>query len=295
MYDRTLWEPRPNDSLIYRMDGRTKIILLGFIALAAVIIDSPRSLLLLFWLVLFMHCWTKADFARWRILILFLLLSMWGGMVSQALFYSQEPRTEIACVIAPGTPVLGSLTGGVYLYREGILYGAQQALRSGIMLAAGLLVCWNTDPRQLLRVMVYWRMPYEFAFMLTTGMRFLPVVFNETAVVLTAQRLKGFKPMHSFSVNKMIQTAFQTLLPILARVLRRAEMLALSVESRGFGRGINRIKLLKWPVGEKLVCLVAGCLLLGLVVLKTLNSLQYNGLVYFPAWNYLYSFVVIWI
>ena len=294
MYDRTLWETKPNDTLIYKLDGRTKLIMLGVLALTAVIIDSPRSLLLLFWFTLLLHSLSKATFSHWRVLIVLLLLSMWGAMVSQALFYNQEPRTELACLISPGTPILGYLTNGVYLYREGLVYGAEQALRSGIMLSSGLLICWNTDPRQLLRVMVYWKMPYEFAFMLTTGMRFLPVVFNETAVVITAQRLKGFEPIHSFSITRVMQTAFQTLLPILARILRRAEILALSVESRGFGRGIHNIKMILWPRTERYLCMLAVTTLLCMITLKAVYALQYNGLVYFPVFNNLYNFVVVW-
>ena len=104
---------------------------------------------------------------RWKLLSLFVLLGMWGTMMSQALFYNQEPRTILACLVPPLTPLVGALTGGVFVYREGLEYGAVQALRSGSMMAAGLLLVWTSDSRSLLRSLIAWKLPYELSFMLT--------------------------------------------------------------------------------------------------------------------------------
>ena len=295
MYNRTLWEAMPNESFIYCLEGRTKLIILGVIALAAVIVDSPRTLLLLLWAELFLHAFSRSSFARWQVIMSLLLLTMWGTMASQALFYNQEPRTEIACLVAPAVPVLGSWTGGVYLYLEGLEHGAVQALRSGIMLLAGLLVCWNTDARQLLRVLIYWNFPYEFVFMLITSLRFLPVILNEADTVLTAQRLRGGINGRMISPIRAIRLTFRTLLPILARSMRRAETLAMSVESRGFGRGTHPAYLEDWPRLEKCCCLAGFVGLFGIVTLKALYSLQYNGACYFPSLSGWYDFAQWWL
>lgn len=295
MYNRTLWEAMPSDSLIYNLECRTKLVWLGIIAMAAVIIDSPRTLLILLWIVLLLHSLTRPSVARWRVIMLLLLLTMWGTMVSQALFYNQEPRTEIACLITPTTPFLGALTGGLYLYREGIEHGAEQAMRGGIMLLSGLLVCWNTDSRQLLRVLIYWQVPYEFVFMLITSLRFLPVLMNEADAVLTAQRLRGGESCKSLSPVRIVRLTFRTLLPILARSLRRAETLAFSVESRGFGRGSHLVALGEWPFIEKGCCGLGLLCILSVVAMKAAYSLQYNGFIYFSVLGSVYDYVQWWL
>lgn len=38
-------------------------------------------------------------------------------------------------LISPDFPFLGSLTGGLYIYREGIIYGAVQGMRTASMIA----------------------------------------------------------------------------------------------------------------------------------------------------------------
>lgn len=68
-------------------------------------------------------------------LSIFLLLGLWGSISSQALFFAQNPRTPLFMLISPDFPFLGSLTGGLYIYREGIIYGAVQGMRTASMIA----------------------------------------------------------------------------------------------------------------------------------------------------------------
>ena len=295
MYNRQVWEATPADTPIHRVDVRTKLALMAAIMLFAIGLEGPRPLFILFLLSLGLHLVARSSVERWRVLILFLLVGIWGAMVSQALFYNQEPRTMIACLVSPATPWIGEITGGVYVFREGLEHGAVQALRSGIMLACGLLLCWTTDSRQLLQCFLYWRMPYAIAFMLITSLRFLPVIFEETTIVLTAQRLRGFEPVRSFSPLRWIRTAFHVLFPILARALRRASTLALSVESRGFGRNGHQAELAQWPLCERMTCVAAFSAIGAGTVLKILYSLQFNGIAYFPGLRGVYDFMAVWL
>ena len=294
MYNRQIWEASASDSLIHRIDVRTKLVMLAAVMLAALCVDGPRILFLLFLLALSLHGVVRSSLARWKLLMLFLLVGIWGAMASQALFYNQEPRTLVACILPPSTPWIGEWTGGIFIYREGLEHGAIQALRSGTMLTCGLLLCWTTDPRQLLQCFRQWGMPYEIAFMLITSLRFLPVIFQETAIVITAQRLRGFEPLRSLSPLRWLRTAFHVLFPILARTLRRAATLALSVESRGFGRRGTVENLPSWPLGEKIGCGMALSFISLCVVLKSLYWLQFNGIVYFAGLRGVYDAMAGW-
>ncbi|TWH49148.1 energy-coupling factor transporter transmembrane protein EcfT [Sporomusa sp. KB1] len=295
MYDRHVWEATPGKTLLHKIDVRTKMVLLLLLAVVVLIVDSPRSLFLLFGLALSLHVIARSSPGRWRILMVFILLGIWGSMTSQALFYSREPRTIIACLLAPATPGIGALTGGVYIYREGLEYGAVQALRSGTMLTLGLLINWTSDPRQLLRSLLSWKLPYELGFMVLTGLRFLPVIFQETGIVLTAQRLRGFNPFRALSPQRLIQTAFQTLFPILARTLRRAATLASSVESRGFGRETPQAALPVWSHQERFFCHTMLLTVCGLILLKIMDALQFNGLYYVSSWRGVYDLMKVWL
>jgi energy-coupling factor transport system permease protein len=64
------------------------------------------------------------------------------------------------------------------------------------------------------------------AFIVVTGVRFLPIIITEVATVLSVRRLKGFKPTR-FG-RGMIKTALGVLTPTLAGCVRRAGVLILT-------------------------------------------------------------------
>lgn len=294
MYGRLVWEAT-GSSIIHRLDGRTKLIILLALGMCTIFIDSPRTLFVLLLATLAGHLAAGSSVERWRLLMLFLLLGMWGSMIGQAIFYSQEPRSPLVCLLPATAPVIGPLTGGVFIYREGLAYGAVQALRSGAMLSYGFLLCWTSEPRELLRSFTFWRMPYELAFMAVTSLRFLPVIFSETATVLTAQRLRGFEPVKGLSPHRIIQTGFQTLWPVLARSLRRAVTLSMSVESRGFGRAQRQTYVPRWPLTERLFCLAVLAAAVGVIAMKAAYFLQFNGIAYTAGLREVYNFAKDWL
>ena len=154
---RQLWEGCDAAVWAQRLDGRTKLLGLFLVAVLAIVVDNPRTLFLLFTATLLLHLFARTSVYKWQVLAILLLFGLWGSMFSQAFFFAQTPRTPLFVLIEPTVPVLGSITGGLYVYREGVVYGAVQGLRSATMLALGLFVCWTSDPRQLLKALMAWR------------------------------------------------------------------------------------------------------------------------------------------
>lgn len=247
---RQLWEGSDGAKWIRNISGKTKFIVLFSFAFLSITIDNPRTLFILFTLTLIMHLLAKTSIYKWQVLAILILLGLWGSMFSQALFFSQNPRTIIAVLIPQSFPILGELTGGVNIYREGIIYGAVQGLRASMMLTLGMLVSWNSDPRQLLKAFTSWNLSPQIAFMLVTAIRFFPVLLGEAGEVLIALRLRSNSESGRKSTLKYLPYLAN---PLLARSLRRAQTLALSVVSRGFFLVENNNKYL-WPVYEKVFC-----------------------------------------
>ena len=287
---RQLWEGSDGENWLQKVDGRTKLCILFAIAFLAITIDNPRTLFFLFTLTIVMHFIAKTSVYKWEALAVLLLLGLWGSMLSQALFFAQTPRTPILMLISPTVPILGPLTNGLYIYQEGILYGAIQGLRSAIMLSLGLLICWNSDPRQLLRALVYWHLSPQIAFMLVTSLRFLPVLAAETSEVITALKLRSTSKVGRQSIWRHLPYIAN---PLLARCLRRAQTLALSVVSRGFFLTTNKM-IEKWPTGQKSLCGVIGLGVLVTMASKILYLLSEQGL-YVGALRYVYDWTKLYL
>ena len=134
MSARQLWEGTDAASWAQRLNGRTKLLVLFLFAILMITVDNPRTLFVLFSFTLLLHIVARTSIYKWKVLAVLLLLGLWGSMFSQALFYAQTPRSPLFVIISPEAGILGQLTGGLYVYREGILYGAVQGLRSASML-----------------------------------------------------------------------------------------------------------------------------------------------------------------
>ena len=272
---RQLWEGTDAKPWIRNLNGRTKLVFLFLYAVLMITIDNPRTLYILFLFTLLLHGLAGTSLSKWRVLILLSLLGLWGSMLSQALFFARTPRTPLLVLIAPGTPFLGTLTGGLSVYREGILYGAVQGLRTVSMLSLGMLVCWTSDPRQLLNGLLAWHLSPQIAFMLVTAIRFLPVLASETEEILIALRLRDQKAKGPFTGIRHLPYVAK---PLLARCLRRSQTLALSVVSRGSFSEKAARRRQQWDGRERWLCLLFLLATLAVVFSKISFLLSEQGL-----------------
>ena len=106
------------------------------------------------------------------------------------------------------------------------------------------------------------RIPYEFAFILTTAMRYVPLIGQKIRSIIDAQTSRGIDLRLRF---KNLGNLAALLMPLLVQSFLLSEHLAIAMESRGFarkGRSMRReYRLRIWEYG-----LMAGafCLLLAL-------------------------------
>lgn len=214
-----------------------------------------------------------------------------GFHVQPGAVFAQTPRTPLFVLIAPEAGFIGQLTGGLFIYREGILYGAVQGLRSASMLALGLLVCWTSDPRQLLQALLAWRLPPQMAFMLVTAIRFLPVLAAETGEVITALQLRSDSQSGRTAVLRHLPYIAK---PLLARCLRRAQTLALSVVSRGFFASGAAKRRQQWDAREKASCLLLLLVVIAVVGSKIIYLLSEQGF-YFGVFRQIYDWTVLYL
>lgn len=291
MSARQLWEGTDAASWAQRLNGRTKLLVLFLFAILMITVDNPRTLFVLFSFTLLLHIVARTSIYKWKVLAVLLLLGLWGSMFSQALFYAQTPRSPLFVIISPEAGILGQLTGGLYVYREGILYGAVQGLRSASMLTLGLLVCWTSDPRQLLQAMLAWRLSPQLAFMLVTAIRFLPVLAAETGEIITALQLRSDSQRGRTAVLRHLPYIAK---PLLARCLRRAQTLALSVVSRGFFLAGARKRKELWALSERSACAALAVLVLAVVSSKLLYLLSEQGF-YFGVFRQIYDWTVLYL
>ncbi|TWH46669.1 energy-coupling factor transporter transmembrane protein EcfT [Sporomusa sp. KB1] len=78
------------------------------------------------------------------------------------------------------------------------------------------------------------RIPYEYAFMFTSALRFVPDFLEESKAVREAQACRGY--VFRGNPVKRLMDYIAIVEPLVLRAISRSETMAMSLELRGFGR-----------------------------------------------------------
>ncbi|NLF28808.1 MAG: energy-coupling factor transporter transmembrane protein EcfT [Clostridiales bacterium] len=210
----------PGDSLLHRLNPLTKMILA--VVLCAACFVSGRHLFVLGVLALSLAMSRAAGvFQRaWRTLAALSKLSL-------LLFVVQ------VLVIRDGKPLLTPLPG-LSITDVGVLFSLLFVLR---LIAATLplaIMLSVTKIGDLSGVLVEkLRIPFKYAFSLTTAMRFIPIFSLETADIMAAQTSRGVE-FDTRNFLKKVRLILPLCVPLLLSSVERIDRGAISAELRGF-------------------------------------------------------------
>ncbi len=219
------------DTPIHRISPLLKILYSIAISIFVVILKTPLQLSLLTLFVLIIFFLTKPKLNQIKVLLVVVLTIGITTILSQAIFYYFEPKTRLFTLINKDVPIIGWLTQGVYIYKEGIVYGAIQSLRiiSAMFMASTIVV--TTHPSDMIVALNKLRLSKSLSFVISVSIRFLPQLLDEMKRILLAIRLRGVKLK---TIRGSINAFRLTLSPLIINSLRRARVVALAAEVRGF-------------------------------------------------------------
>ncbi|MQL51497.1 energy-coupling factor transporter transmembrane protein EcfT [Desulfofundulus thermobenzoicus] len=153
----------------------------------------------------------------------------------------------------------------------GLLLGVAMGLRMVVIVLSFLVFLATTETREIILVLVEkLRVPYDYAFMLMTAIRFVPTFFAEAHQVREAQQARGYRVEGSNPLQK-IKAYAPVAVPLVLLSLRRAEHLAMAMETRGYGCGPRtylrepRVKGVDYAVWGLLLLLLAAAVLIRLL------------------------------
>lgn len=160
---------------------------------------------------------------------------------------------------------------------EGLVRAAFMVLRITMLIAGTFLLTYTTSPIALTDAMEILFGPlkklkvpvHEMSMMMSMALRFIPTLIEETDKIMSAQKARGA----DFETGNLVQRA-KALLPILVPLFvssfRRADELAVAMESRCYhgGKGRTRMKTLRMQGIDFLALFLGAAFLAAIFVLK---------------------------
>ncbi len=166
---------------------------------------------------------------------------------------------------------LGPLT----LTREGIKHGVYISLRLVYLVAGASLLTFTTSPVSLTdgleRVLSKGRRigipSHEIAMMMSIALRFIPIIADEADKISKALTARGLDPAEAGFADR-IKLLVPLLVALLVSIFRRAEELAISMESRCYQGGNSRTRLreLTLHAGDYLAVLLTSLVAASVVI-----------------------------
>jgi energy-coupling factor transport system permease protein len=153
---------------------------------------------------------------------------------------------------------------------KGLLNITDIGLKTNLIMVTRMLAMVSTIPifitvtsiTDIVVVMVEkLKVPVKYTFMFTTAVRFIPLFISQMDQILQAQKSRGIETETKNPVKKL-KLILPIAVPLLLSSIRKSEMMAISMETRGFGEG-ERTHYKEISIKRKdIVCIIVMLLII---------------------------------
>ena len=259
--DITLGQYFPGNSIIHRLDPRTKLIMLVVYIVALFMAKGWVAYGVLFagllWVIKISTIPPKSIVKGMKPLVLILVFT---GLLN--LFFTQEGKLLVDFWI-------------IQIYSGGLSRAAMMVARILMLITCTFLLTYTTSPIALTDGLEALMNPlkkvgvpvHELSMMMCIALRFIPTLIEETDKIMCAQKALG-ADFENGSLIERAKALIPILVPLFISAFRRADELATAMECRCYqgGEGRTKMKLLRYH-REDFVSFGIGAALVAAVLL----------------------------
>lgn len=261
--DVTLGQFFPGNTVVHRLDPRTKLIMV-----------------ILFIAALFTAKW----FASYAVVLLFLVAAVCLSKIKlKVILHGLKPLIFI--ILLTGLLNLFYTRGTYVLVEfwiftitlEGVINAFFMVMRIMMLIAGTFLLTYTTSPisltdglESLLNPLKKIRVPvHELSMMMCIALRFIPTLIEETDKIMSAQKARG-ADFESGNIIRRAKALIPILVPLFISAFRRADELAVAMECRCYhgGEGRTRLNQLRFSSCDFVTLLLGVALLAAVIALR---------------------------
>lgn len=261
--DITLGQYFPGNSIVHRLDPRTKLIAVVLYIVALFLAKS---------------------FVTYGIMFLLLAVSIAVSKVPvKSIFRGMKPVVFIVIFTAilnlfytPGDTVL--VRFWIFtITLEGVFNAFFMVVRILMLIAGTFLLTYTTSPilltdglENLLGPLKKIHVPvHELAMIMSIALRFIPTLIEETDKIMSAQKARG-ADFESGNIIQKAKALIPILVPLFISAFRRADELAVAMECRCYhgGEGRTKLHVLQYEGRDYLALALGLAVTAGIIVLR---------------------------
>ena len=259
--DITLGQYFPGNSIIHRLDPRTKLIMLVVYIVALFMATGWVAYGVLFaalvWVIRVSTIPVKSIIKGMKPLVVILIFT---GLLN--LFFTQEGKLLVDVWV-------------IQIYSGGVSRAAMMVARILMLITCTFLLTYTTSPialtdglEALMNPLKMVGVPvHELSMMMCIALRFIPTLIEETDKIMCAQKARG-ADFENGSLIERAKALIPILVPLFISAFRRADELATAMECRCYqgGTGRTKMKLLRYH-REDFISFGLGAMLVAAVII----------------------------
>lgn len=239
--DITLGQFFPGNSVVHKLDPRTKLVMLVVYIVALFLAVSWVSygvmLLFLVSCIAISKIPVKSIFRGMKPLVMILIFT---GVLN--IFFTDGETVLVSFWV-------------ITITLEGVVRAFFMMIRILMLISGTFLLTYTTSPialtdglESLLGPLKKIKLPvHELAMMMCIALRFIPTLIEETDKIMSAQKARG-ADFETGSLMQRVKALVPILVPLFISAFRRADELATAMECRCYqgGEGRTKMKLLRY-------------------------------------------------
>ncbi len=260
--DITLGQYYQTDSVIHRMDPRFKLTATLMYIISLFISRSPYVYIVALLFLIIAISVSKVP-------LKFILKGMgaiWFLMIMTVIFNMFWGSGEILVTVWRFS-----------ITKDGLINAVMMCSRLILLIIGSSIMTLTTTPNsltdgleRLLGPLKVFKIPvHEMAMMMSIALRFIPILMEETDIIMKAQLSRG-ADFESKNVLKKAKSLIPVLVPLFVSAFRRASDLAMAMEARCYhgGEGRTKMKPLKYHFRDLIGYIFLTIYFAGIILMK---------------------------
>lgn len=242
--DITLGQYIPGNSFIHKLDPRCKLVATILYMCILFIADSFKGLLLSFLFLALIIYVSKIPFS-------FIMKSVKAVAILVLITISFN------IFLTPGKDIIFKMEI-INISMQGLYFAGITCIRILLLVVGAGMLTYTTSPIEITDGLEKLMAPlnklsvpvHEISMMMTISLRFIPTLIDETDKIMKAQKSRGAE-IDTGSLKNRIKNTIPILVPLFINSFKRADELAIAMESRCYRGGEGRTRMKKLIITSK--------------------------------------------
>jgi energy-coupling factor transport system permease protein len=217
----------PGNTLLHRLDPRTKFVLVGLFIFIEVAFLDVRLLLFPFVASILLYLSAKFPFAEVK--------DTWKVLLTIIVFISAMNAFFTFLGTSVANPHLIAKFWVFKITVEGLVLAVAAIMRFLSLATVSVSVFMTTDPGLYAPALGKLGVPYKGAFVVDLSLRYLQVYIDEFETTMNAQTARGYKAMTKGGLLSRILNTVPLLVPVAINAMLSIYDIADAMELRAFG------------------------------------------------------------